>query len=179
MKIYLIRHAEAVAGSPGLPDERRYLTPEGRVSFRKTARTMLKKGVEPDLILTSPLIRAVQTADILAEQLSYIGLLPVATELAPGFDLEGLRKLLASFRPVRELVLVGHEPDMGMLVSTLASFEGEFRFKKGMAVKLKLDPAALDVPATLSWVAEGKKLLPAEEVVPKYRGEADPDEERE
>ena len=94
MKIFLVRHAAAIERSAGVSEDKRYLTPEGRIFFRKTAHTMLDEGVEPDLILTSPLLRAVQTADILAESLSYNGPLAVVNELEPGFDVTMLEKLL-------------------------------------------------------------------------------------
>ena len=84
MKLIVVRHAAAVERSSDISEETRFLTPEGRVFFRKTARTMLKNGVEPGLILTSPLLRAVQTADILAETLAYSGPLLVRNELQSG-----------------------------------------------------------------------------------------------
>ena len=92
---------------------------------------MLKKGVEPSLILTSPLVRAVQTADILAEALSYIGPVVVTDELSPGFDPTALRRVLDTFPQVDELVIVGHEPDLSGVVSSLISLEGGFDFKRG------------------------------------------------
>ncbi len=164
MKLYIVRHAAAVERSPGIPEEWRYLTPEGRVFFRKTARTMLQKRVEPGLILTSPLIRAVQTADILVEALSYDGPLQVAEELSPGFDMVGLRKLLAAVPLIQELVLVGHEPDLSGVISSLLALPG-FNLKKGVVVKLCIEPEFLQIPATLKWAAEGKKLLKPEEII--------------
>ncbi len=165
MKLYIVRHAAAVDRTADIPEEQRYLTPEGRDYFRRTARTMAQKKVEPDLILTSPLIRAVQTADILAEVLSYDGPLHVADELSPGFDMTALRKLLDAFPSVQELVLVGHEPDLSGVISSLLALPGGFNLKKGVAVKLCIEPASLHVPATLKWAAEGKKLLKPEEII--------------
>src|SRR5512135_1169525 len=98
MKLILVRHAAAVERSREISEETRYLTPEGRAFFRKTARTMLKNGVEPGLILTSPLLRAVQTADILAETLAYSGPFMVRNELGPGFGMKALAKLLDDYR---------------------------------------------------------------------------------
>ena len=71
VKLILVRHAAAVERGGGVPEDYRYLTPEGRIYFRKTAGTMAGRGIAPDLILTSPLLRAVQTADILAEAIAY------------------------------------------------------------------------------------------------------------
>jgi phosphohistidine phosphatase len=159
MKLVIVRHGAAVAGSSDIPEAARFLTPEGRVLFRKTARTMLKNGIEPGLILTSPLIRAVQTADILAETLSYSGPLLVSNELRPGFAMPALEKLLDDYRSVDELVLVGHEPDLSTLISFLISHPGGFNFRKGAAVRLKIDPADLPASALFKWLAVGKKLI--------------------
>jgi len=159
MKLVFIRHAAAVDRSYDISEDTRYLTPEGRVFFRKTARTMLKNGIEPSLILTSPLLRAVQTADILAETLSYSGPFVVRDELRPGFDKKVLTKLLEDYRSVDELVLVGHEPDLSTLVSFLTSRPGGFNFKKGAAVKLKIDPSNLPAASAFKWLIVGKKLI--------------------
>jgi phosphohistidine phosphatase len=159
MKLVLVRHAAAVDRSSDISEEARYLTPEGRVFFRKTARTLLKNGIEPGLILSSPLLRAVQTADILAEALAYSGPLVVRDELRPGFDMHALYKLLDDYRSADELVLVGHEPDLSTLVAFLISLPGGFNFKKGAAVRLKIDPANLPASTSFKWLAVGKKLV--------------------
>jgi phosphohistidine phosphatase len=159
MKLIVVRHAAAVERGPDVSEESRYLTPEGRVFFRKTARTMLKNGVEPGLILTSPLLRAVQTADILAETLAYSGPFVVRNELRPGFDMQALDKLLDDYRSADELVLVGHEPDLSTIVSFLITRPGGFNFKKGAAVKLKIDPSKLSASSSFKWLAFGKKLV--------------------
>lgn len=158
MKLILVRHAAAMERSEDIPEEQRYLTAEGRAFLRKTARTMLRNGVEPSLILTSPLTRAVQTADILAETLSFIGPVILRNELAPGFDLVSLRKLLADYPQVDELVVVGHEPDLGAIVSELLSRRNGCSLKKGVAVKLKLG-TDLQPPVSFKWLASGKKLI--------------------
>ena len=162
MKLIVVRHAAAIERTAEVPEEQRYLTPEGRAFFRKTARTMLKRGVEPSLILTSPLVRAVQTADILAEALSYIGPVMVTSELSPGFDQAALRRILDTFRQVDELVIVGHEPDLSDVVSSLLPLEGGFNFKKGAAITLKCD-ATFKTPASFKWLAVGKKLITSQD----------------
>ena len=158
MKIYLVRHAAAVDRSPGTTEEQRYLTPEGRISFRKTARTLLKREVDPGLILTSPLIRAVQTAEILAETLGYTGPFVVTDALAPGFDIAGLEQLLSLYRDVDELVVVGHEPDLGSVAAALLAVP-PFGLKKGAAIKLAIDPDDLGARAEFKWLAVGKNVV--------------------
>lgn len=163
MKLVLVRHAAAVDGSSEINDETRYLTPEGRVFFRKTARTMLKNGVEPALILTSPLIRALQTADILAESLSYCGPLVVRNDLKPGFGMQELARVLDEYHSAAELVLVGHEPDLSTIIAFLMQLSSRFNLKKGAAVKLKIDPRSLPSSTEFKWLAMGKKLLTSRE----------------
>ena len=159
MKLILVRHAAEIERTGKVSEEKRYLTSEGRVFFRKTAQTMLKNGIEPSLILTSPLIRAVQTADILAETLSYSGPLVVADELAPGFDIQALQMFFNKFQSVDELVLVGHEPDFSSLIVSLLNLPSGFNFKKGAAIKLKFDPARPERHATFKWLAAGSKMM--------------------
>ena len=161
MKLILVRHAAAIDRDAGLPDDRRYLTPAGRAAFRKTARTLRRQGVAPDLILTSPLVRAVQTAEILAERLKYGGELVVADDLAPGFDLPGLEELAVKFVNAREVCLVGHEPDLSGLVVTLLGLTHGFRFRKGSALQLDAEPDKLRATASFNWLAAGKALMTA------------------
>lgn len=158
MKLFLVRHAAAVERDGDVPEEWRYLTPEGRKLFRKTARTMANEGVTPDLIITSPLLRAVQTADVLAETLAYGGPLVARGELQPGFDPEALCGLLDECRSLRELVLVGHEPDLSGLVASLLNLSGDFSFKKGGAIRLKIDPADPQGTVAFKWLAVGSTL---------------------
>jgi phosphohistidine phosphatase len=154
MKLILVRHAAAI-----IRDKNRYLTTEGREFFRKTAHTMLKSEAEPGLILTSSFIRSVQTADILAETLSFIGPLMVMNELNAGFDLPALRKILHDFQPLHELVLVGQEPDMSSLTASLLSLAAGFDFKRGAAVCLKINSINLQEPAVFKWMAVAKKVI--------------------
>jgi phosphohistidine phosphatase len=163
MKLYLVRHAAAVERTAAISEGKRYLTPEGRAFFRKTARTMLGKEIDPDLIITSPLLRAVQTADILAETLSYCGPLVVREELQPGFAIPALQRFLNEFRTVNGLVLVGHEPDLSGIAAALLSLPYGLSFKTGTAVKLKIDTAELPASATFKWLAAGGKLVASRE----------------
>jgi len=163
VKIIFIRHAAAIDRGAGITDDRRYLTPKGRAFFRDTAQTIIKKGTEPELILTSPLLRAIQTADILAESLVYNGPLVAADELEPGFDLHRLRKVIDQYQQVSELIIVGHEPDLSSIVVELLGLRDGFSFKKGSAIRLNIDPANLRGSAAFKWLAAGKKLVTSQD----------------
>ncbi|HEY6097514.1 MAG TPA: phosphoglycerate mutase family protein, partial [Candidatus Deferrimicrobium sp.] len=73
MRIYLVRHSEAVDRVPAMPDGARHLSARGRASFREMARRFRDAGGDPTRIFSSPLVRAVQTAEILSETLRYGG----------------------------------------------------------------------------------------------------------
>jgi phosphohistidine phosphatase len=159
MKLYFVRHATAIAKGGQVVDEHRYLTLRGRKSFRLTANNMAKKGIVPDAIITSPLVRAVQTAEILSEALAFEGKLVVSSELAPSFDPAKLRRILASFKGTHGLALVGHEPDLGEVVGILLKLRRPLPLKKGMVVCLKMPPTKQKAQASLKWVMfEGKKI---------------------
>lgn len=137
MIIHVVRHAEAIERSPEISEDHRFLTRRGRNRFRKVGKRLRKLGMEPDVILTSPLIRAVQTADILAETLRYDGELLVAGLLAPGFRPQALDELLSGYPEANEIALVGHEPDVGALVQSLLAAEGSLSMTKGAVVSFK------------------------------------------
>jgi phosphohistidine phosphatase len=159
MKLYFVRHAAAIAREGEVADEHRYLTLRGRKSFRLTAKRMAKKGNMPDAIITSPLVRAVQTADILSEALAFRGKLVASPELAAGFNVAKLRRVLASFKGTDMLVLVGHEPDLGVVVGTLLDLGRPLPLKKGMVVCLEMPSVKQKARASLKWILfEGKKV---------------------
>lgn len=167
MRLYVVRHAEAVERGGDLREEDRWLTPAGREVFRKNVRVLVRGGNAIDLIATSPFARAVQTADILAEAIGFAGELIVSRDLAPGFDRDGLARLLATRGPMKRLAVVGHEPDLGLLVASLLGLKEAVSLKKGVVVALTIDPTDAAAPARLRWVAHrGKKLsrIPAEGV---------------
>lgn len=137
MIIHILRHAEAVERSPQIAEEHRYLTARGRTRFRRAAAALKKLELDPDLIVTSPLVRAVQTADILAEGLDYQGELRLDAKLAPGFGPEELDALLAGYPDAKEIVLVGHEPDLGRVATRLLESERPLSLKKGALLSLK------------------------------------------
>lgn len=137
MIIHVVRHAEAIERSEDIPEEHRFLTRRGRKRFRRVAQALKKAGVAPDVILTSPLIRAVQTADILAEVLQHKKELQVAQLLAPGFGPESLDELLDGYPEAEEIALVGHEPDVGSLAQSLFGETSACALAKGAVISFE------------------------------------------
>ena len=156
MKLYIVRHAEAIERSATAPDASRYLTPKGRLSFRRIARNVRKAGAAPDVIFTSPLLRSVQTAEILAERLKHKGEVVVTRELSPGFDLRALRTLLAGAGNPMEAAFVGHEPDLGDLAATLLAVPGGFPLRKGAIVAVEVDGNVPKGTAKLLWMEDDR-----------------------
>lgn len=163
MNIVIIRHAHAVDRTADVAEEHRYLTPEGRSFFRKTADTMKKKGICPDIILTSPLLRSVQTADILAETISFSGPVIATDKLAPGCNTDGFWDVVSTSAECRELVIVGHEPDLGEIIASLFSLQERIGLKKGTAMKLKLNEVDPHDPPVFKWLAAGGKLIKSQD----------------
>ncbi|MGB7630847.1 MAG: phosphohistidine phosphatase SixA [Candidatus Deferrimicrobium sp.] len=156
MKLYLVRHTEAIERSGTTPDASRYLTTKGRLAFRKIARRIRKTGIAPAVIFTSPLLRAVQTAEILAERLKHEGQVVVAKELSPGFDLRALRALLSRAGNPMEAALVGHEPDLGDLAAALLALPGGFPLRKGAVVAVEVGGSVPKGTAKFLWRTDGK-----------------------
>lgn len=140
MVIHLVRHAEAIERTPEVPEDHRFLTARGRVRFRKIALSLKKSEINPDLILTSPLIRAVQTAEILAQTLKFKKELSITPLLAHGFGIEALKELLGQYPKAREVALVGHEPELGMVSRLLLAVEQPCTLEKGATISFKLKP---------------------------------------
>lgn len=113
MRVYLVRHAHAVDEDRNLSDEQRYLSKKGRKNIREVGRVLRDAGVEFDAILTSPLVRAVQTAELLAERLDFVEVVEALPALRPGVPV----RVAASELPSRgaAVAVVGHEPGISML----------------------------------------------------------------
>ena len=130
MQILLVRHAEA---APGDPDELRPLTPVGEMQARALGRRLREAGVTPDTILTSPLVRARETAAILGVELGA----PVQPDerLAPGADARAVTDAVAGWGET--VVVVGHQPDCSRIAAALTG-EAEPAFPPAGAVSVQL-----------------------------------------
>ena len=159
MRIYLVRHSEAVDRVPPMPDAARYLSARGRVSFREMARRFRDAGGNPSRILTSPLIRAVQTAEILSETLRYEGELLPDPRLSPGFDLTELGSVLDECPSERGIAFVGHEPDLGCILTRLLSLPQGYAMRKGDIAALDFPVAGNTLRVDLAWLLTGNRRI--------------------
>jgi len=159
MRIYLVRHSEAVDRVPPMPDAARSLSARGRVSFREMACRFRDAGGAPTRIVTSPFIRAVQTAEILSETLRYEGEVVADPRLSPGFDVAALRSVLDDCPSEREIAFVGHEPDMGDILTRLLSLRQAYAMRKGAIAALDLPIAGNPLRADLVWLLAGDRRI--------------------
>jgi phosphohistidine phosphatase len=142
MKIFLIRHAEAIDLETGIvsSDDFRFLTPKGRKVSRTVFRKLKEELANPGIVFTSPLIRAVQTAEILANTVRFENELEIANELATANSVGEVLKLVKRNTVFDSIVLVGHEPMMGMIVHSVSEKKDpSFSFKKSGVCRLDYD----------------------------------------
>jgi phosphohistidine phosphatase len=112
MQLYLVRHAEAAGGEP---DELRPLTPAGREQARSLGERLRESGVRPDAIVTSPLLRARETAALLASELG-VDAVP-DDRLAPGATADQITSAVDGRGET--VVVVGHQPDCSRIAGAL------------------------------------------------------------
>jgi phosphohistidine phosphatase len=163
MKLLVVRHAVAQEreefAATGRPDDLRPLTDGGRRRMRRGARGLRRLVPHLDVLASSPLTRAMQTAEIVAE--AYHGMeVTAVAELAPEAVPDALVPWLGGVPPTSTVAVVGHEPHLGFLLGWLltgrhASF---VELKKGGACLLEFEDPPAAGGATLLWCAPPKQL---------------------
>lgn len=141
MQLILLRHGQAEDSHPG-GDSLRPLTEKGYDQARRQADRLAKVGKLPEIVLTSPLVRAKQTAESFCEQAGLPG--PVVQGwIACGMKPETAVAELAGFSEFKRVALVGHEPDLSRLISFLiGSTAAGIQMKKGGIACLQVSPPA-------------------------------------
>ena len=135
--LYLVRHAIAAERGDKYPDDtKRPLTNRGISRMREVVKGFRTLGPEIDLVLTSPLVRARQTADILVAGLSPAPELAVEDTLAPDHRPEMVTDALGGHASREAVALVGHEPDLGILAAWLIGAREPLVFKKGAIARI-------------------------------------------
>lgn len=150
MKIYLVRHGEAVPAGPDRTDAHRHLSARGRSTCRGVGRLLRETGVTFDVVLTSPLVRAVQTAELMADAVDYLGVIEAHAGLTPGAQPEVIAaELLARDGAVAAF---GHEPSISALAAYLSGRPAFAAFLPGQVYHLdgrqpvwKLHPEVLQL----------------------------------
>ena len=157
MRVTLIRHAEAGDDAPS--DEARALTARGRDDARRLGRGLHRRGVAFSLMVTSPLVRAVQTAEVVAGAIKHGGRILVSDLLVP----EGAASRVVAFlksaargvTPPPSVALVAHEPILSAVAAALIGKPRYPPLRKAEALRIRFDPA-LDGKGSLRWRVDSR-----------------------
>lgn len=163
MNLFFMRHGIAAdRGGTGTrsDDRERPLTPKGIKRMRKAAKGLLSLSLPFDRILTSPLVRARETAQIVAETLRMQDRLDEIQELCPDQSVQNLLSGLAAYAGKKNILLIGHEPLLSSTVSYLLSGNAgaEILLKKGGLCCLEVDGFPPKGSAVLHWALTPKQL---------------------
>lgn len=162
MEIYLLRHAIAEDHGTHARDADRPLTDEGRKRMVRATKSWDALGVMVDAILTSPYVRAVQTAEIAAEALGISDRVQALRKLSQGASPEDMVQAIAErCHDDSRVMVVGHEPDLGRLISLLVCGDDDagFRIKKAGMTKLFVDGLVANRCAVLEWHVWPRHML--------------------
>lgn len=153
MRLFILRHGIAEDHGSRAKDAERALTEEGREKLGAVLHRAAKAGVAPSLILTSPYVRARQTAQMAAEALGRgIPVLPVDS-LVPHSSPQAVWQSVQEHRTEDSIMLAGHEPLLSQVVSHfLACPALRFEFRKGAIVAMEMDSFRGDPHGTLEWI---------------------------
>ena len=158
-ELYLIRHGVAAERGDAWPDDnKRPLTSRGIARLKKEVKGLVALEVSLDQILTSPLVRARQTAEVIAEALPSKPPLANSRALMPGGRYNDLIDELSKYSRRRRIALVGHEPDLGAIAARLLGARGTVEFKKGAVCRIDFEALPPARPGHLVWLAPPKLL---------------------
>jgi phosphohistidine phosphatase len=151
-ELYLIRHGVAAERGEAWPDDaKRPLTDQGVRRLREIAAGFVEIGVSFDVMLTSPLVRARQTAEIIAAGLDPHPPIVVTEALSPGGAYAAVVDELAKQARRPRIALVGHEPGIGALAARLIGSRHPLEFKKGAVARIDLAALPPTGAGSLHW----------------------------
>ena len=158
-ELYLIRHGLAEERGEAWPDDtKRPLTERGMSRMRKAVRGLARLGVSIDVVLTSPLVRARQTAEIIAGGFNPRPQLVSVDALALDGSYQAVLADLEKHAKRTRIALVGHEPGIGELAARLIGTRHPVEFKKGAICRIDLETVPPAGPGTLRWFLTPKIL---------------------
>jgi phosphohistidine phosphatase len=160
MDLYIVRHAWAAdRDDPQWSDDVRPLTEAGRKRFAQMAATLVDRGMKPELIATSPLVRCVETARLLAAAAEKAQVVEL-DELRPGSDVDSLlRWTVRQANKHQQIAWVGHAPDVNRLAAALiGDGQGLIRFAKGAIAAVRFDDVPVLGGGELCWLVTAKVL---------------------
>jgi phosphohistidine phosphatase len=164
IELYVLRHAIAVPrGTPGFKrDSQRPLTAKGEKKMWRISAGMKQMGLGFDLILSSPYVRAMRTAEVVAKTFKATKLLKDSADLeADGDPALLIESLNGPFKPAKKIVIVGHEPYLSRLISMLVAGHARMSLtlKKGGLCKLTAGSLRYGRCATLEWLLTSRQMI--------------------
>jgi phosphohistidine phosphatase len=158
-QLFLIRHGIAEERGDAWPDDaKRPLSEDGIERFQRSARGLARLDIWIDVVLTSPLVRARQTADIVASAFDPRPSIVTIESLAPGGSYASLVADLEKHGRKTRIALVGHEPGIGELGARLIGSRHSFEFKKGAVCRIDVDEIPPVGPGDLRWFLTPKVM---------------------
>jgi phosphohistidine phosphatase len=159
IQVYLIRHGVAAERGPEYPDDsKRPLTTRGIARLRKEARALDALGITFDQIVSSPLLRTRQTADIIAESLKGKPPVVLSDALAPAGTVSAVMQELGKYTKKGSVALVGHEPNLGELAARLIGAKHALAFKKGGLCRIDFETLPPKGFGSLRWFVAPRLL---------------------
>jgi phosphohistidine phosphatase len=160
VRLYLVRHAIAFErDADKWPDDaKRPLTHKGIARMREVVDGLLELKVEIELVVTSPLVRAKQTADVIIAGLPEAPELVVSEAMSPSGSPSAVAEALAHYTKLKSIALVGHEPSLGELGAWLLGAKNPLTLKKGGVACIDMPTLPLVGPGQLVWLATPKML---------------------
>jgi phosphohistidine phosphatase len=159
LALYLIRHGIAAERSDEYPDDsKRPLTSAGISRLRKEARALDALGITFDQIITSPLVRTRQTADVIAESLKEKPPVVASDALSPAGTPTAVMQDLAKHAKKTSVALVGHEPNLGELAARFIGARTPLEFKKGGICRIDFETLPPKGLGTLRWFVTPRML---------------------
>lgn len=157
--LYLVRHGVAEQPGDDWPDDsQRPLTGKGKTRLREVAQGLLALDVQMDEVLTSPFVRARQTAELLASAFADPPPVTLLPSLSVGAPAREAVTQLVRFARRRGLGLVGHAPGIGQLAARLVGARGGFEFKKGAVCCIEVDALTVSPRGRLLWFLTPRML---------------------
>jgi phosphohistidine phosphatase len=161
MDLFVLRHGEAGKRSAsGGNDAKRSLTAAGEKEITEIAESFKKIGIDFDVILTSPLKRAKQTADLVARQFKAQKKMRQLQELSPEGSKSDLYHMLSSFREGTSLLVVGHNPYLSEMISEMVTDGkyGRIDIKKGGVARIRVTNLTPKFKGELRWLITPRLL---------------------
>jgi phosphohistidine phosphatase len=159
LELYLIRHGIAAERGDDYPDDsKRPLTNDGISSLRKEVEALEIVDVAFDHIITSPLVRTKQTAEIFAQHLTSKPSMSTSDSLAPAGSPAGVVQEVVKHARKGRIALVGHEPNLGELAARLIGAKTPIEFKKGGICRIDFEVLPPKGTGQLRWFVTPKML---------------------